>query len=248
LSGAAGRLTGLQIKDKLSTTAKVAAALSGAKLPAAAMTARPTASSTSIPAPSESWRSELAQILNDWRIDLMRAHPRLFEVMSDEPERSCGYPLCEAGWRDILERLCIRIEAALAEGGGWLRVLQIQEKYGSTSGFMTAIRCRPKVLVAAMIDSILKPWKLASATARLHPARSVEGELHPHLFRRPSMIHLGWRPWIQRTQLEKSGRTVKPSEQVHRVQVARSSSTMANRKRTDPSQPVVSGVPVSPKH
>jgi hypothetical protein len=33
----------------------------------------------------------------DWRIDLMRAHPRLFEVMSDELERSFGYPLCEAG-------------------------------------------------------------------------------------------------------------------------------------------------------
>ena len=55
----------------------------------------------------------MAQNLNDWRIDVMRAHPRLFEVMSDEPEQSLGYPLCEAGWRDILERLCTRIENAL---------------------------------------------------------------------------------------------------------------------------------------
>ena len=49
----------------------------------------------------------------DWRIDLMKAHPRLFEIMPDEPGRSFGYPLCEAGWRDVLVRLCTRIENAL---------------------------------------------------------------------------------------------------------------------------------------
>ena len=49
----------------------------------------------------------------DWRNDLMQARPRLYELMSDEPERSLGYPLCEAGWRDILQRLCARIENAL---------------------------------------------------------------------------------------------------------------------------------------
>jgi hypothetical protein len=58
----------------------------------------------------------LAQILNDWRIDFMRAHPRVFEILADEPERSFGYPLCKAGWRDVVERLCARIENALRDG------------------------------------------------------------------------------------------------------------------------------------
>jgi hypothetical protein len=60
----------------------------------------------------------------------MRAHPRLFETMTGEPERAFGYPLCEAGWRDLLERCCARIETALAEGAAF-RVLQIKEKFGA---------------------------------------------------------------------------------------------------------------------
>jgi hypothetical protein len=70
----------------------------------------------------------MAQILNGWRIDFMRAHPRLFEV-SDEPERSFGYPLCEAGWRDILERLCVRIESTLQDGEAF-EFARIKQKFG----------------------------------------------------------------------------------------------------------------------
>jgi hypothetical protein len=66
----------------------------------------------------------------DWRIDLMKAHPRLFGIMTGEPERSFGYPRCEAGWRDLLERACTRIEAALGESCTF-RVLQIKEKFGA---------------------------------------------------------------------------------------------------------------------
>jgi hypothetical protein len=67
--------------------------------------------------------------IQDWRIDLMRSHPRQFEIISAEPERSSGYSLCEAGWRDVLERLCSRIEAALqrSERFGSIRMKQ---KYG----------------------------------------------------------------------------------------------------------------------
>jgi hypothetical protein len=65
----------------------------------------------------------------DWRIDLMRAHPRLFEIMPDEPERSFGYPLCEAGWRDILERFCTRIETALHDGETF-EFVRIKQKFG----------------------------------------------------------------------------------------------------------------------
>jgi hypothetical protein len=71
----------------------------------------------------------MAQNLIDWRIDFMRAHPRLFEVRSDEPERSFGYPLCEAGWRNVLERLCTRIETAL-KANETFEFVRIKQKLG----------------------------------------------------------------------------------------------------------------------
>jgi hypothetical protein len=71
----------------------------------------------------------MARIVHDWRIDFMRSLPRLFEVMPREPERSFGYPLCEAGWRDILERLCTKIEAALQDGETF-EFVRIKQKFG----------------------------------------------------------------------------------------------------------------------
>ena len=65
----------------------------------------------------------------DWRIDLMKAHPRLFEIMPGEPDRSFGYPLCDAGWRDILERLCVRVETALQENDTF-EFVRIKQKFG----------------------------------------------------------------------------------------------------------------------
>jgi hypothetical protein len=65
----------------------------------------------------------------DWRIDLMRAHPRLFETMTGKPERAFGYPLCDAGWRDILERLCSRVETALQKTETFAFV-RIKQKFG----------------------------------------------------------------------------------------------------------------------
>jgi hypothetical protein len=65
----------------------------------------------------------------DWRIELMTAHPRLFKIMTGEPERSFGYPLCEAGWRDILVRLCTRIESALQENDTF-EFVRIKQKFG----------------------------------------------------------------------------------------------------------------------
>jgi hypothetical protein len=60
----------------------------------------------------------------DWRIELMAAHPRLFGVASQ------GYPECGEGWRNVLERACVRIEAALAEGDRFTAE-DIKSKYGS---------------------------------------------------------------------------------------------------------------------
>jgi hypothetical protein len=71
----------------------------------------------------------MARIVNDWRIDLMRAHPNLFAILADEREHSFGYPLCAAGWRDILERLCARIENALQENETF-QFVRIKRKFG----------------------------------------------------------------------------------------------------------------------
>ncbi|MFG3593090.1 hypothetical protein [Bradyrhizobium sp. RDI18] len=71
----------------------------------------------------------MARIVNDWRIDLMRAHPRLFEIVAEEPKHSFGYPLCEAGWRDVMERLCVRIEDTLQDGETF-QFVRIKQKFG----------------------------------------------------------------------------------------------------------------------
>lgn len=66
----------------------------------------------------------------NWRIEFMRAHPRLFEVMQEEPKLSFGYPLCRKGWRDVLERMCGRIEDALQENETF-EFVRIKQKLGA---------------------------------------------------------------------------------------------------------------------
>jgi hypothetical protein len=70
----------------------------------------------------------MAHNARDWRIELIEAHPNIFHPAG--PQRVRGYPGCEEGWRDLLERACGRIEAALAEGGTFY-VFQIKEKFGT---------------------------------------------------------------------------------------------------------------------
>jgi hypothetical protein len=65
----------------------------------------------------------------DWRRDLMLWHPRLFLVPADEPHLSFGYPICEVGWRDVLVRLCRRIEVALRYGESF-EFIRIKQKMG----------------------------------------------------------------------------------------------------------------------
>src|SRR5262245_36376873 len=62
----------------------------------------------------ESTRRETV-VTENWRADLMQAHPRLFEVLEGRPESSFGYPHCAEEWRDDLEQLCTRIETALGQ-------------------------------------------------------------------------------------------------------------------------------------
>ncbi|ABE62182.1 hypothetical protein Nham_1358 [Nitrobacter hamburgensis X14] len=72
----------------------------------------------------------MAHTVRDWRIELIEAHPNLFHPQEAHPEQANGYPTCGDGWRDLLERACVRIERALADGGGAFRASQIKEKFG----------------------------------------------------------------------------------------------------------------------
>ena len=73
---------------------------------------------------------------NDWKVELIEAHTRLFHPPKGHLEGAQGYPDCENGWRDLLERACARIEAALVESGAF-RALQIKEKFGALRFYWT---------------------------------------------------------------------------------------------------------------
>jgi hypothetical protein len=66
--------------------------------------------------------------VRDWRIELIEAHPRLFVPLAGNLDRATGYPTCEEGWRDLLERMCDRMETALREEET-IRIVQIKEKF-----------------------------------------------------------------------------------------------------------------------
>jgi hypothetical protein len=71
----------------------------------------------------------MADIVRDWRIDLMQAHARLFNLTPGESEHTFGYPNCKDGWHDILERLCTRIETAL-RADETFEFIRIKQKFG----------------------------------------------------------------------------------------------------------------------
>lgn len=75
----------------------------------------------------------MAHTVKDWRIALIEAHPNLFHPPAGHPEAADGYPICGDGWRDLLERACGRIEAALA--GGTFRASQIKETFAGLRFF-----------------------------------------------------------------------------------------------------------------
>jgi hypothetical protein len=66
----------------------------------------------------------------DWRQALVESYADLFHPSGD-PLAAPGWPAVNDGWRDLLERACLRIRAAIADGGGPFRIVQIQEKYGT---------------------------------------------------------------------------------------------------------------------
>ena len=66
----------------------------------------------------------------DWKIELIRAHTRLFRPPKGYLEGAQGYPECNEGWRDLIDRACVRIENAL-DNGDPVKIVQIKEKYGT---------------------------------------------------------------------------------------------------------------------
>jgi hypothetical protein len=66
----------------------------------------------------------------DWRADLVTAYPDLFRLIGDPPAAQ-GWPWIGDGWRELLQRACVRIQAAVQADGGSFKFSQIKEKYGT---------------------------------------------------------------------------------------------------------------------
>src|SRR6267142_4173814 len=73
----------------------------------------------------------MAGLIRNWRIELIEAYPDLFRPPAGTPERAEGLPECGEGWRDLVDRACIRIRTAVEADGGSFRFTQIKEKYGT---------------------------------------------------------------------------------------------------------------------
>jgi hypothetical protein len=96
----------------------------------------------------------------------------LFRAPKERPEAAQGYPTCEEGWRDLLERACARIEAALVEGGPW-SALPIKEKLGTLrfywSGDMSdAAKARVKEAIDLATARSACTCEICGAEGRLH--------------------------------------------------------------------------------
>ncbi len=66
----------------------------------------------------------------EWRQALVESYPDLFHPVGPSLTAP-GLPAVGDGWRDLLERACARVRAAIRLKGGSFRVTQICEKYGT---------------------------------------------------------------------------------------------------------------------
>ncbi|MBR0707991.1 hypothetical protein [Bradyrhizobium liaoningense] len=72
----------------------------------------------------------MSGVVRDWRVELVEAYPDLFHPVGDPPAAQ-GWPEVGDGWRDLLERACARIRAAVQANGGSFQATQIKEKFGT---------------------------------------------------------------------------------------------------------------------
>ena len=73
----------------------------------------------------------MAGLFRNWRAELIEAYPDLFHPSADNPGSAEAYPEHGEGWRDLLERACVRIRAVVRATGGTFRFTQIKEKYAT---------------------------------------------------------------------------------------------------------------------
>jgi hypothetical protein len=114
----------------------------------------------------------MAVIIRNWRVDLIEAHPDLFQPPAGGAEGAEGSPECGEGWRALLDRLCVRIGSTLSEGERF-RFTQIKEKYGTLRAYWTGRLSEPtRLLVEEAIDLAEArsacTCEICGAEARLH--------------------------------------------------------------------------------
>ncbi|WLA85194.1 hypothetical protein [Bradyrhizobium elkanii] len=69
--------------------------------------------------------------VGNWRVELTEAHRDLFQPPVDFPGAAKGSPECDVGWRELLDRLCVRIAGIVQADGGVIKFSQIKQKYGT---------------------------------------------------------------------------------------------------------------------
>lgn len=98
----------------------------------------------------------MSDLLLDWRSLLVIKHPSLFGKVrrvdgKEGTELTCaGWPSVGSGWHYLLERLCGRVEAAIAsEPMARFEFLQIKEKFGTLSAYHWYADLSPAAQLAA---------------------------------------------------------------------------------------------------
>ncbi|WP_247418825.1 MULTISPECIES: hypothetical protein [unclassified Bradyrhizobium] len=87
----------------------------------------------------------MSSVLQDWRRGLIEAHSDLFRPPVGVPEGAEGCPECGPGWRDLIDRCCIRIRAAVATEDGTFKFTQIRRstRAFACTGPVASLRKRP---------------------------------------------------------------------------------------------------------
>jgi len=73
----------------------------------------------------------MSGVVRNWRVELIEAYPDLFQPPADFPGAAAGSPECDAGWHDLLDRMCVRIRTAVQADGGAFKFSQIKEKFAT---------------------------------------------------------------------------------------------------------------------